>query len=114
MERANSTGVLPMNRQFMNQSRYQHESQLGGITIQGTGTHSSNLSSVISGNAITTTAASNANANFFRTSTPLGVAAPSLGSYGPHPTNFGSSPTKLNPFGHTNTRTLPSNKEVHA
>ncbi|KAF9361395.1 hypothetical protein BGX26_003528 [Mortierella sp. AD094] len=111
MERASSTGVLPMNRQYQSQNRHnQQRNQAQFGANQGTSTPLGSLPAVTGGSA----ASANSPSAFFRTSTPLGGVPSNLGGYGPHPTTFGSPPTKLNPFGHASDSSLPSNKEVHA
>ncbi|CAO3564704.1 unnamed protein product [Mortierella alpina] len=96
MERASSTGVLPMNRPA--HPHRHHHSHLG--TNMGASASASSLGS----GAGKATGASSA-ASFFRSSTPSSVTG--LGGGGAA-AGFGS------PFGHSNDRDLPSNKEVHA
>ncbi|KAG0006355.1 Cell morphogenesis protein PAG1 [Entomortierella chlamydospora] len=109
MERAGSTNVLPMNRQHQGQSRHnQQRNQAQFGANQGASASLGGLPAITGGSSGST----NSTGTLFRTSTPLG--APNLGGYGPHPTTFGSSPTKQNPFGHASDAGLPPNKEVHA
>ncbi|KAF9576829.1 hypothetical protein EC968_003336 [Mortierella alpina] len=97
MERASSTGVLPVNRPTQ-QHRHHHHSHLG--TNIGASASAGNLGS----GAGKTTGASSA-ASFFRTSNPSAITG--FGGGGAA-AGFGS------PFGHSSDRDLPSNKEVHA
>ncbi|KAF9115657.1 hypothetical protein BGX27_007084 [Mortierella sp. AM989] len=112
MERASSTGVLPMNRQYQGQNRHHshHRNQAQSGATHGPSTSLGNLPAITGGSA----SGNSGTSSFFRTSTPLGGVPSSLGGYGPHSTSFGSSPTKLNPFGHSGDSNIPSNKEVHA
>lgn len=122
MERASSTGVLPMMQRPTPHPQKQIHSHSGTTTNNGPGSTSiASNGGIATPSTLATGTAGSTAASFFRTLTPgvnhhhHGVGLGSITELDASSSSGTTAPSKL--FGHhvnSNDRDLPSNKEVHA